>query len=91
MKKFAFVSRHVPTHSQMEIARNKGIELVHVGDRDAWNTDWVQFEKDGYYGIIVVHPWSALRAYIDTCMQVGVFNNVKRETGEFEATELFLT
>ncbi len=37
MKKFAFVSRHVPTYSQMEIAKNKGIELVHVGGcPNAW-------------------------------------------------------
>lgn len=84
MKRFAFVSRHVPTYAQIEVAKRKGVELVHVGDRDAWNTDWLSFERDGYHGIIVVHPWSALRAYIDTCMEIVVFN------GEFETTELHI-
>lgn len=36
MKRYAFVSRHVPTYSQIEVAKKKGVELVHVGDRDAW-------------------------------------------------------
>lgn len=90
MKRYAFVSRHVPTYSQIEVAKQKGVEIVHVGDRDAWNTDWTQFEKDGFHGIIVVHPWSALQAYNQTTLDVGVFNNVKRETGEFETTELYV-
>lgn len=44
----------------------------------------------GFHGIIVVHPWSALQAYNQTTLDVGVFNNVKRETGEFETTELYV-
>lgn len=39
LKKFAFISRHVPTPKQHELAKEKGIELVHVGDVDGFHGD----------------------------------------------------
>jgi hypothetical protein len=39
MKKFLFVSRHEPTARQHELAAEKGIKLVHVGDVDAFEGD----------------------------------------------------
>ena len=37
MKKFAFISRHMPTDEQINLAAKKDVELIHVGDRDAFS------------------------------------------------------
>jgi len=39
MKKYAFISRHLPTQEQINLAAEQGIILSHVGDVDAfaWN------------------------------------------------------
>jgi hypothetical protein len=42
MKKFLFISRHEPTARQHELAAEKGIKLVHVGDVDAFEGDVYQ-------------------------------------------------
>ena len=86
MKKFAFVSRHVPTDSQIKLAAEQSVELVHIGDRDAFSiTDadvGLEFE-----GVVVVHPAAALRLFHD--FPIGVFENANRapegEPPKFEA------
>ena len=91
--KFAFVSRHNPTESQVKLASEKGIELVHVGDRDAFSFPASEF-KGGYQGVVVVHPLAALTAFT-AGLHVGVFNNVNRapvgEKPQFETTDLVVT
>lgn len=90
MKKFAFISRHTPTDSQISIAAEKGIELVSVGDRDAFTVSPNEFKE--FDGAVVVHPAMAMRLCSHMC--IGVFNNVNRapvgEKPQFEATELHL-
>ena len=91
MLKFAFISRHLPTPGQVDLAAARGIELVHVGDADAFSVDreWVR-EKGQFEGVIVVHPAAALRLYPD--FVVGVFENANRapegERPTFEAVSL---
>ena len=91
MKRFAFISRHVPTESQHRLAAERGIQLKHVGDRDAFAVNSVEFTT--YAGVIVVHPAMALRLLTPISF-VGVFNNINRapvgEPPRFEATELHL-
>ena len=59
MKQFAFMSRHVPSKEQHEIAATHDIELVHVGDRDGFNITPDEFVD--YDGVIVVHSAAAIR------------------------------
>jgi len=40
MRRFAFISRHVPTQRRHELAAEQGITLVHVGDVDAFRGDF---------------------------------------------------
>lgn len=75
MKKFAFISRHVPTEGQIEMAKAQGIDLVHIGDLDAFSVT----SKDipaGMVGVIVVHPAMAMR--LIHSYSVGVFENEMR-------------
>lgn len=92
--KFAFVSRHLPTESQLQLASKSGIELVHVGDRDAFAFPASEFKDGGYEGVVVVHPLAALTAFT-AGLHVGVFNNVNRapvgEKPQFETTDLVVT
>lgn len=90
--KFAFVSRHVPTQEQNDMARSHGIELHHVGDVDAFTGSveksledycWKQTSEEGrtmfpsdFVGLVVVHPALALR-YINE-FSIGVFENENR-------------
>lgn len=94
MRKFAFVSRHEPTATQHELARKSGIELIHVGDRDAFAFPAAELQSEGYVGVVVVHPQAALTA-IFAGLDVGVFNNVNRapigERPQFETTDLVIT
>lgn len=89
-RSFAFVSRHTPTQSQIGMALEKGIELKHVGDRDAFAFSAAPLIADGFEGVVVVHPWAALQAFIGG-LAVGVFNNANRAPlgmpPQFEATE----
>jgi len=87
---FAFVSRHVPTQGQIELAASKGITLEHVGDRDAFAFPSDEILGLGFVGVVVVHPLAALIAY-RAGLSVGVFNNVNRapigEPPRFETTD----
>ena len=86
MKKFAFISRHMPTDEQINLAAKKDVELIHVGDRDAFSVgpDSVGL---GFDGVVVVHPAAALRLW--HYYPVGVFENANRapegEPPKFEA------
>ena len=77
MKKFAFISRHTPTQEQHALAQAKGVELVTVGDRDAFSLHVYESFGDQYEGVVVVHPAAALRAY-QQGVSVGIFENGQR-------------
>ena len=85
MKKFAFISRHTPTELQVKMAEEKGIELIHVGDEDAFggHADW---EKRGYKGAVVVNPALACRMISDT-FHIGVFESQRIPDGQVRAGE----
>jgi hypothetical protein len=77
MKKFAFISRHTPTPEQHALAQAKGIELIPVGDMDAFTVQAWNVNKIGdFCGVIVVHPATALR--LCKYYEVGVFENENR-------------
>ena len=84
MKHFAFISRHQPTPAQVEMAADQGINLIHIGDTDAFTVDedWVMDQPavkgwvDTIHGVVVVHPAAAMRLCGD--FQVGVFENANR-------------
>lgn len=91
--KFAFISRHIPTDGQGQLAADKGIELVHVGDADAFTVDPSFVDDHGAFeGVVVVHPAAALR--LSGSFLVGVFENANRapegERPTFEAVALHL-
>lgn len=95
MKKYAFISRHTPTQGQIDLATAQGIDLVHVGDADAFTVtpEWVyDHSEEPFYGVVVVHPAAALR--LAPFYPVGVFENANRaEPGQppqFEASALHL-
>ena len=93
MKKFAFISRHVPTSDQVAIAAAIGIELVHVGDRDAFAFSVSDAEKlrEEFAGVVCVHPLIAMHCLLAD-LNVGVFENINRaEVGQppqFKASRL---
>lgn len=82
MKKlFYFISRHQPTPEQQKLAQKADIEIVHVGDRDAFKIATMEMatavpgcNPDGY---IVVHPAAAL-SLAETGKPVAVFENGNR-------------
>ena len=93
MKKFAFISRHTPTQEQTGLASSKGIELVPVGDLDAFSITDEQVRSFGHFqGVVVVHPAAALR--LNYTYEVGIFENGQRtEEGKpasFFAKELHI-
>ena len=77
MRKFAFISRHVPTAEQIKIAAEHDIEIVHVGDMDGFNTSIDDFDTNTYQGAIVVHAALALR-FAKKNITVGIFENEMR-------------
>ncbi len=95
MKPFAFISRHSPTKEQAGLAADLDIELIPVGDRDAFAFT-IQDAEDlakNYKGIICVHPLIAITALLAETA-VGVFENANRapvgEPPKFEASRLFV-
>jgi hypothetical protein len=75
--KFAFISRHVPTLSQHELAQAQGIDLVHVGDTDAFKVSPGFVDDHGAFdGVVVVHPAAALN--LASSFLVGIFENANR-------------
>ena len=92
MKKFAFISRHDLTPRQLELAASEDIDLVPVGDRDAFTCSLEEF-MDDFDGVIVVHPALAAKAQ-GQGLALGVFENGNRapegEKPSFEALMLHL-
>jgi hypothetical protein len=77
MKRFAFISRHVPTAEQVKLAKQAGVELEHVGDTDAFSVSCGFVDDAGdFEGVVVVHPAAALR--LAPHFVVGVFENGSR-------------
>ena len=91
MVKFAFISRHKPTQEQLDLARDFGIELVEVGDLDAFavhtgSTLQVELtnyfggpellDRDYFSGVVVVHPAAALR--LIEYFNIAIFENENR-------------
>lgn len=91
--KFAFISRHTPTDGQLQIAKEYGIELVHIGDRDAFSVAVSDiYEAGAFDGVVVVHPAAAMR--LAGSFLIGVFENANRapagERPQFEAKALHI-
>jgi hypothetical protein len=79
MKQFAFVTRHAPTPEQIELAAAQNIELVPVGDVDAFgdlSELQLTLQNGCFVGVVVVHPWLALALAPD--YTIGVFENANR-------------
>lgn len=75
--KFAFISRHEPTAEQIKMAQSQEIELVHIGDTDAFSvTPGFVYEAGAFEGVVVVHPAAAMRLCSE--FLVGVFENGSR-------------
>jgi hypothetical protein len=91
--RFAFISRHVPTEEQVQLATEQGIELVHVGDADAFTVSpsWL-YDRDAFDGAVVVHPAAAL--HLAGSFLIGVFENANRAPAgappQFEAKALHI-
>lgn len=89
MEKFAFVSRHAATPEQLVLAAEKGIELIPVGDFDAFAIRRQDLSED-IEGAVVVHPAAAMR--LADGLKIGVFENSNRapagEKPSFEARAL---
>ena len=91
--RFAFISRHTPTPAQFTLAEQQGIELIHVGDADAFTVSpsWV-YERGAFEGVVVVHPAAALR--LAGTFLIGVFENANRAPEgappQFEAKSLHI-
>ncbi len=95
MKNFAFISRHVPTQEQIDLCEQQDINLIHIGDFDAFSViaDDVEHavaQIDEFAGelegVIVVHPAAALR--LQNYFIVGVFENGNR-AAEGEKPQFF--
>ena len=95
--KLHFVSRHQPTAKQVELAFEKGYELVFMGDLDAFDLQVVeQFLyriklQNEVPAVACVHPLIAAQAILTGC-ELGVFENKNRapegERPTFEAVSL---
>lgn len=92
-ERFAFVSRHIPTDSQVKLAAESGIELIHVGDRDGFSIDPAEFVSADYRGVVVVHAQAAISCF-KFGLAVGIFNNINRaplgEKPQFETTQFII-
>ena len=77
MTKFAFISRHNPSKEQFTLANEQGIELVHIGDLDAFSVS-IEDIPEHFEGVIVVHPMMALR--LSYYYPIGVFENSIRSS-----------
>lgn len=93
LEEMAFISRHKPTDAQVILAFEKGFQLVHVGDADAFTVSpgWVH-DKGPFGAVAVVHPAAALR--LCEVFEVGIFENANRapegEPVRFEAVALHM-
>ena len=74
---FAFISRHRPTAEQSALAAEQGIDLVPIGDADAFSVTKEFVDGNGdFQGVVVVHPAAALR--LAPAFMVGVYENGHR-------------
>jgi hypothetical protein len=77
MQRFAFLSRHTPTEVQIALAQEQDIEIIPVGDSDAFSVSLCWMDKEGDFdGVIVVHPAAAMR--LCSSYLIGVFENASR-------------
>lgn len=91
--KFAFLSRHTPTPEQIALALELGVELVEIGDADAFVVGpGFIYEAGNFEGVVVVHPAAAMRLCSE--FVIGVFENANRapvgENPQFTAKALHL-
>lgn len=87
MQKYAFISRHTTTPEQAVLAAEQGIELVPIGDCDAFTVGPSFVDEAGAFdGVVVVHPAAALR--LAPHFIIGVFENGTRP-GEGERPQFF--
>ena len=81
MERFALISRHSPTADQIRVAGEQNIELIHVGDVDAFGPgDPIVpqgVDLSGFQGAVAVHPLVAVRAFARG-LKVGSFQNISR-------------
>ena len=82
MTNFVFISRHAPTEAQCQLASKAGVVLHHFGDIDAFDdlashNKLHGYKREGFAGIVCVHPVIALLAY-QAGLVVGVFQNINR-------------
>jgi len=96
MEQFAFLSRHQPTAEQIALAAARGIELVPIGDCDAFTVAPSFVDAAGAFsGVVVVHPAAALR--LAPTFIIGVFQAAARpavgeappDAPRFQALHLF--
>ena len=84
--KLAFVSRHTPTVDQIQLAKEKGFDLVFVSDLNAYNREEVKTfwenNKDNFAGVVVVNAAMALNfaslTWGESRLVIGVFENEMR-------------
>jgi len=94
-----FISRHEPTSQQIALAKDKGFNLIHVGDVNAFAPDLRErlmglLREHRSEAVACVHPSIALMAMIAGATVVGVFENLNRakegEKPSFTAASLRL-
>jgi len=102
-----FISRHKATLNQIELAAKAGFALIDAGDLDAFSPGlkdkiWDLRNEHKAEGIACVHPLIAMAAlgvsriknedaFAVRSLSVGVFNNIRREDGGFETTEMVIS
>lgn len=88
MKRFAFLTRHTATGEQIKIASDLNIELIPIGDKDAFTVTPEDILSHGSFdGVIVVHPSAAIR--LNNYFDIGVFENEKRTVSEYDRPQFF--
>lgn len=97
MTRMNFISRHVPNADQIQLAADRGFDLVHIGDVDAFDADAVSAAFSDHPGtaFAVVNPALALNLASlawATDVTIGVFQNAARPVDggkpTFKATAL---
>ncbi len=72
--KFAFISRHEITERQKEMAAEQDVEIIPIGDADAFAVTPDLVKTAGQFdGVVVVHPAAAMRLAKE--YKIGVFEN----------------
>jgi hypothetical protein len=74
---FAFITRHALTADQIRLADEAGIDLILVGDMDAFTVTPEEIRALGdFEGVVVVHPAAAMR--LAQHYLIGIFANGNR-------------